>query len=284
MYAASDAVTNIKLDITSLPMTSGERKILTVAVEPSAAANQKVIWSSSNTDAAAVDDAGLVTAVGKGTAIITAKSADDPAKTAACTVTVGAAGVFMSMVELNKRLLPLMVGQHETLLAAVTLPPGANQAVTWSSSNPAVAAVNDTGLVSAAAEGTAAITVSIADDPFITAVCKVTVTITEPEIPAVTGVRLNKTALELGIYSNELGFAPVAERLAAAVEPWEVNQKVIWSSSNPSAAAVSDTGLVTAIGKGTAIITAKSVDDPAKTAACAVTVGNLFTGEPGMDY
>jgi uncharacterized protein YjdB len=283
-YETSDVVTRVNLDKASLSMVIGESKTLTATVEPSTIANRTVHWSSSNLAVAAVNDAGLVSAVTEGTATITAKSAYDPSATASCTITVGMAGVFMSMIKLNKQILYLMVGQDETLLATVTLPPGASRAVTWSSSNLAVAAVSDAGLVSAVAEGAATITVSVTDDPSISATCNVTVTITEPEIPVVTGVRLNKTALELGPYSNELGFAPVKERLTATVDPWGINQEVIWSSSNLSVATVSDTGLVTAVGNGTATITVKSVDDTDKTAACVVTVTNLFTGDPGMDY
>jgi uncharacterized protein YjdB len=279
-----DAVVRVKLDKASLSMAVGGSVTLAATVEPSAIANQTVRWFSSNQAVATVNDAGLVTAVGNGTATVTATSVDNPAAVASCAITVGMAGVFLAKVDLNKRLLPLMVGRNETLIATVTLPPGVNQAVTWSSSNPAVATVSDAGLVTAVTEGIATVTVRVTDEPTISAICKVTVTLTEPEIPAVTGVSLNKTALELGTYSNEMGFVPFEERLTATVEPWGINQEVIWSSSNSLVAAVSDTGLVTAKGNGTAIITVKSVDDTAKTAACAVTVVYFFTGEPGMDY
>jgi uncharacterized protein YjdB len=215
--------------------------------------------------------------------LFSSPDAADSNKTASTgTAGVGTAGVFVSEVDLNKRLLPLMVGQQETLRATVRLLPGAKAALTWSSDNPAAATVSDAGLVSAAAEGTAFIRATVADDPFISAVCKVTVTLTEPEIPVVTGVRLNKTKLELGIFSNELGFFLWKEMLNATVDPWGINQSVIWSSSNPKVAAVSDRGLVTSVGRGTAIITATSVDDSAKTAACEVTVVDLL--KPGMDY
>ncbi|MDR1230466.1 MAG: Ig-like domain-containing protein [Spirochaetaceae bacterium] len=277
-------VAGIKLDTVSLSMAVGGSKTLVATVEPAATASQRVLWSSSDPAVATVSDTGLVTAVGNGTAIITAKSVGNPIETASCAITVGMAGIFLSAVDLNKRLLPLMIGWKETLIATVTLPPGINQAVTWSSSDPAVATVSDAGLVTAVAVGTATVTVRVTDDPVISAICKVTVTLTEPEIPAVTGVRLNKTALAFGVYSNELGHTPFEGQLNATVEPWGINQEVIWSSSNPSAATVNNKGYVTATGKGTATITAKSVDDPTKTAACVVTVANFFTGEPGMDY
>jgi uncharacterized protein YjdB len=279
-----DAVAGVKLDTVSLSMAISETKTLAATVEPAAIASQTVRWTSSNPAVATVSDAGLVRAVAAGTATITAASADNPAAAASCAVTVGMAGVFLAMVDLNKRILPLIVGRDEMLLATVTLQPGINQALTWSSSDPAVAAVSDAGLVSAVAEGTATITVRVTDDPAISAICKVTVTLTEPEIPVVTGVRLNKTVLELGTFSNELGHVPFEGQLNATVEPWGINQAVIWSSSNPSVATVDNKGFVTATGKGTATITAKSVEDDAKTAACVVTVANFFPGEPGLDY
>jgi uncharacterized protein YjdB len=92
---------------------------------------------------------------------------------------------------------------------------------------------------------------------------------------AVTGVKLDKASLSMAVSESKT--------LTATVEPSAVaNQTVIWSSSNPSVATVSDTGLVTAT--GTATVTATSADNPAAAASCAVTVVNLFTGDPGMDY
>ena len=45
-----------------------------------------------------------------------------------------------------------------------------------------------------------------------------------------------------------------------------------WTSDNPNVATVDEDGTVTGIGDGTATITATSVKDPTKSAACTVTV------------
>ena len=72
-------------------------------------------------------------------------------------------------------------------------------------------------------------------------------------------ISLNKTALTLEI--------PEEEMLVATVENSE--EDVVWTSSNPEIATVSETGKVTAIAVGTATITA-TVEE--KTATCTVTV------------
>lgn len=82
------AVDNIKLNKTATVMNVGDTETLTVTVEPANATNKTVTWSSSNPSVATVDQSGKVTAVGKGTATITAASIDGSGKTATCTVTV----------------------------------------------------------------------------------------------------------------------------------------------------------------------------------------------------
>ena len=82
---------------------------------------------------------------------------------------------------------------------------------------------------------------------------------------AVTGVSLNK--LELVIAN--IG---ATKTLIATVEPSDAsNAAVEWSIDNPAVATVSATGEVTAVGEGTAVITAKTADG-GKTATCVVTI------------
>lgn len=62
------------------------------------------------------------------------------------------------------------------------------------------------------------------------------------------------------------------EQLTATVLPSGAVQTVTWSSSAPSIATVSATGLVTGVAAGTATITARSTYDNAKTDTAAITV------------
>lgn len=85
-----------------------------------------------------------------------------------------------------------------------------------------------------------------------------------PRIP-VSGVTLNKTTSS-GVVGN-------TETLTATIAPSTASVKTVtWSSSDTDIATVNASGVVTFIASGSATITAASVDDPTKTAACAYTV------------
>lgn len=77
---------DLTLDRTELSLVAGEGAALTASFSPEEASWQGVRWSSSNTRVAAVDAKGQVTAMGQGTAVVTASCQDG--LTAACTVTV----------------------------------------------------------------------------------------------------------------------------------------------------------------------------------------------------
>ncbi|MDE7389865.1 MAG: Ig-like domain-containing protein, partial [Lachnospiraceae bacterium] len=81
---------------------------------------------------------------------------------------------------------------------------------------------------------------------------------------AVTGVKLDKTTASMKIGETTT--------LKATVLPSDADNKAVtWSSSNDSIATVSSSGVVKAVGKGTATITVKT-EDGGFTAECKVTV------------
>ena len=84
--------------------------------------------------------------------------------------------------------------------------------------------------------------------------------------PDVTGVSLNLSSMNLSV--GETG------TLSAVVTPAEANPDVIWTSSDESIATVSATGVVTAIAKGVATITATTVSG-GYTASCNVNVEDI---------
>ena len=88
----------------------------------------------------------------------------------------------VTSVSLNESSISLEVGNSETLVANLTPTNATNQEVTWSSSNPLVATVSDTGEVYAEAEGTTVITVTTVNGG-LTATCDVTVQSVTPPSP-----------------------------------------------------------------------------------------------------
>ena len=179
------------------------------------------------------------------------------------TLTLAAAGpVAVTGVTLNKTSLTLEAGQDETLTATVAPSNADNKDVSWSSSNPSVASVDQTGKVSAISAGTATITVTTADGNK-TATCNVTVTAPAAQIP-VTAISLDATAT-VGIGSTIT--------LVVTYTPADANQgkAVTWTTADAGIAIVNN-GVVTGVSAGTVAITATSTTDPSITATCNVTV------------
>ena len=163
------AITELVLDQNTLELYEGEFEVLTATVIPSDTDEDKTItWSTSNAAVATVDE-GLVTAIAKGTAIITAKAGE---MTATCEVTVLHEEVPVESISLDKTELT-MVLQEEVTLVATLLPENADdKSVTWSSSDESVATVSATGVVKAVGEGEAVIT---ATHGKLTATCEISV-------------------------------------------------------------------------------------------------------------
>ena len=255
----SVSVAGVSLDKTEIVLVEGSSEKLTATVEPANATNKGVTWSSDHEAIATVDQNGAVTARRGGQATITVTTADG-SKTATCTVRVKIQiGEPVQSVGLNKTELALEVGKTGTLEAKVEPSDATNKNVTWSSSNPEVATV-DNGVVTAVSAGEAIITVTT-EDGAKTATCKVTVN--APQTVPVTGVTLDKA--ELTLEKGSTG------TLKATVEPQNAtNNTVTWSSSNPEFATVAN-GTVTAVSAGTATITVTTADGNHK-ATCTVTV------------
>ena len=173
------AVTGVTLNKTSLSLTVGGSEALTASILPNNATDRGLNWNSDNTAVATVDAKGLVTAVSAGTATITVITADG-GKKATCAVTVNNPYVAVTEVALNKTSLELELGKSEPLTATVFPDNATNKNVSWSSSDNAVAMVDEKGNVKTVAAGTATITVTTVDGKK-TATCNVSVT--DPNTP-----------------------------------------------------------------------------------------------------
>ena len=169
--AKNTPVTGVTLDKTSHEMTEGDEVTLTASVSPENATNKNVSWSSSNTSVATVDN-GKVKALKAGTATITVKT-EDGSKTATCEITVNAKVYPVESISLDKTSYKMIEGDEITLTATVNPENATNKNISWSSSNTAVASV-DNGKVTALKAGTTIITVKT-EDGNKTATCEVTV-------------------------------------------------------------------------------------------------------------
>ena len=160
-------------------------------------------------------------------------------------------------VTLDQTTLTLNKGASAQLKLTVT-PADFTDAVTWKSADTSIATVSDTGLVKAVNNGSTVIKVTVGN---VSASCKVTV------VQPVTSISLNKTSLTLE--------ALASYQLTATVNPSNAaNRSVTWASSDGSVASVTQDGLVTALKKGTAVITVSAQDGSGVKKTCTVTVSN----------
>ncbi len=160
----------VELDKTELALVEGDKATLTATISPEDTTDKTLTWSSSDEGVATVTN-GTVKAVKAGTATITVTTADG--STASCTVTVEAKAVAVEKVALDKTELTLVAGEEGTLTASITPEDATDKALTWSTSDEAVATVDEEGVVTAVAAGTATITVTTANG--FTATCTVAV-------------------------------------------------------------------------------------------------------------
>ena len=110
--------TGVTLDRQTIGMTEGETASLTATVAPANASDKSVSWTSSAKEVATVDSEGKVTALKAGEATITVTTKDG-GKTASCKVTVAAATVAVTGVEVDPEELYLVEGTSAQVKATV---------------------------------------------------------------------------------------------------------------------------------------------------------------------
>lgn len=153
---------------------SAETVQLSATVLPDSAP-QDVTWSSSNASVATVSSTGLVTRVGRGTAMITA-SAGGKTSSIFVTVNYGVTNVTISDSEWKAS----KIGDTKRLSISITPSNATGYELKWSSSNTSCATVSDNGLVTLVGRGEATISATITEPHFsdntFTVSCSVSVT------------------------------------------------------------------------------------------------------------
>lgn len=201
-------------------------------------------WGSDNTTIAICSE-GVVTAKEVGAAVISAWS--DDGQRANCIVYV-----------YEPRDSVLAGSQYEmragtTLAIPVTLPDDDPQGIVWSSSNPAVASVSQTGVVTGNKSGTVTITATLPLSG-ISESCTI-----EVIGKAVTKVQLTSTSVNVGS----------SKTIQMTVTPSDYDRSFTWRSGDESIATVVD-GVVTGHSVGSTTITATAASGVS--GSCMVTV------------
>ncbi len=207
-------------------------------------------WSSSDPSVLTVDQNGLVTAVGLGTATITVEavgtnvSATTDAITVsiveATSITINEGGYWWSEIEVS-------IGDTYQLTATVLPENTTDKSVTWQSSNETVATIDQNGLVTALSTGTTQITVTTSNGQ--SAYTNIRVKDIEP-----TSITINeKTGEAISLHVGD------TYQLTVTVLPENAsNQTITWRTANRRVASVDAGGLVQALREGTVDVTART--------------------------
>ncbi len=228
------------------PVFEGQTLDLPMAIEPASSGKAYLTYASSNVKAATVDALGVVTAIAKGKATITASGVTAEGKKLKATVTV-IVNRPVTQITLNNAEIQVAVGKRAAIKPTVTPQNASDKSVTYASSNESIATVDKKGNIKGIMPGTCTITTASVSNPEITAVCNVTV------IQPVA--KLTMDAGNATLYVGQslplmMGYTPADASI----------QAVTFKSSAAKYATVDGSGIVTGIAKGKATITATAVD------------------------
>lgn len=182
---------------------------------------KKVSWSSSNKKVVTVSSKGVVKAIGKGNANVTAKISG---KKYVCKIKVETPSISAKSLSL-----------YRNKTAKLTVK-GNSQKVKWSSSNTKIAKVSKNGVVTGVKAGKAVITASVSNKKY-----KSTITVKNPNL------QLNVTSVSI--------IKGKTYKVTGTATP---KATITWKTSNASVATVNSSGVMTGKKVGTATISAKA--------------------------
>lgn len=154
-------VTGVSLDQYDLTLYMGEEAAqLTATVTPADADNAAVAWSTTSVGVAQVDQTGRITAVAPGVCVITASAGS---YRASCVVTVLAERKRVESIRFDQPELELRMNASSPMTVLFTPDDATVKTLTWVSSDPGVASVSRTGVVTGLAVGETVITATTLD-------------------------------------------------------------------------------------------------------------------------
>ncbi|OUP59405.1 Ig-like domain-containing protein [Butyricicoccus pullicaecorum] len=172
--------------------------------------------------------------------------------------------VYASQVDVTPAVAQLCIDNTLALTCDLT-PANSVDQITWKSSDPKIATVDQQGIVTGISQGDVIITASTERD--IKGECRIKVVAEDSSNIPVTGVMLNTAKVEF----NHVG---ENYQVTAHVLPTNAtNRTVAWTSSNPEIVTVDTNGKITAVKNGVATITA-TTQDGNYTASCEVRVNS----------
>jgi trimeric autotransporter adhesin len=220
-----------------------------------------VFWSVQDPTIATISSAGVVTGVALGSTQVAASA---NGKSGIATITVEKTPVASVVVTPpHVDAVPGGRAQFTAIAYDAAQNPLSGRAITWSTSNVAVATVDLTGAMTAVGQGSANITATSEGKSAVA-----TVSVSQAAVATVT---VTPTPLSMSVGQTTQLTAALKDAAGNALN----GRAVTWTSSNAGVATVSATGMVTGVAAGAATITAAS---EGKSGTAAVTISNVAVG------
>lgn len=249
----------------------GETKTIGIAVSPDSANNKNVSVSISDPTIATWSAAEGLRCIAPGTVTVTVSALDGSGINTKRTIVCVTPVMNIELYGNNE------ISEGGTSQISTTILPSDanNKALSWHSSDPSVATVNEHGTITGIRHGAAVITASALDGSGVTA--QFTVTVSSKNITVnVSGDGSIKTG-----ETKNFNATVTSESVLGSYD-------VIWSSMNSNVASVDAQGHVTGIGNGSTIIRATSVEDPRFFGEMGVTittsVNSINIAEAGLIF
>lgn len=215
--------------------------------QPANATDTELIWSSSDPEIATVDEFGRVTLLREGSTRITVQPKLNPNNVFAyCDVNVVSNPIINITPDVTE--LDMIAGDTYEVLYTLTPENPSDRTVRWSSSDTSVATVEG-GVITAVSAGDA--TISITGGKVGSEIDPVTIKV---------HVRNRLQKIEFATRTTYVAVGGTQQLTVLFTPSTDINDKLIWRSSDDSVVTVSDEGVITGIKVGSAMISCYAED------------------------
>ena len=215
-------IEKIDIYIDDTTIQKGDRKQLQVKIIPEEASSHKVIYSSSNSEVATVDDSGIIQAIRSGETTIVVKAEENSVQSEIkINVYSKVTGVFLDQSDIY-----MVIGDSFKINGYVEPDDANDSKILYSSSNESVATVDDSGFIFANKIGDVNIIATSNENPEISQVCKLSVVRKMEDSEISIDSSLNMNSLEIsGIDYNKNTVGDLKQLISTDLEIEIVNYK-----------------------------------------------------------
>ncbi len=215
-------IENIDLAIDNTTIQKGETKQLQVSISPQEASSHKVLYSSSNSRVATIDDKGVIQALRPGTTTITVKAQENSVQSQIdITVYSKVTGIKLEQEEIY-----LQIGESFKITGIIEPEDANEKGIIYSSSNAQIVDIKQDGTITAYQQGETTIVATSKENPDIKAECKVIVVrkIEDSEIDFESPLKVNELEIS-GIDYKENTVRDIKQKIITNLEIEIVNNE-----------------------------------------------------------